>query len=809
MYSLENGNFKSHCVTALTYYELLKIILKMKKRVFAFLITAFILASLGLAIALAAEDFILTKEADSLSTCPGATILLKTVVENSGDATDFTIQQDGTAAKFTITVPTGFSLASGQKKEIFSYVTPSSTTQPGSYSLRVIATSRAISKSVSFDIAVENCRAAELSIEQIKEVCPADVAAYKATLNNAGKFTEDYTLAVVGTTKSFATLSDNQLRLNPGEQKDFFIYVTPPADKSGDFELTVTASSADGKAFASARASLRVLPCYNFDLIAEKNFFALCEASQLIVPLTLENKGTVLNSYSLSLQAPRWTALDSTLKQLSQGQKTNVNLIFAPPFSTEGNFTVLVNVESERGKVKKILPLNIRVDKCYNLFVDAAKEETTLCNLQSEQVPVSVRNTGRFSANYVAAVSGATFASLDKQTFQLQPGEDTSLILQLTPPEGNRAGVYNVKVSVTDPVSKLSVSDAVKVTTVTREECFKPSLTTSQSSVEVAKDSAAAVTLNVENIGKQEASYIIELSGNAIAFTQVNPSVLNLAAGQTDSVFLHIAPPLNIEEGNYNVEAIARVKDTGIKSSVIVNIKVLPKLKEVQPTLPEVTPVSGEVIGGVEEVEEVEGVEEAKGTSKSLFESLRQFLQRIFRIGNVTNLTEQPTGEVIEITEELPEEVIEETEVNVTKRSFLDIIRAWFKRPAENVTTAEEIEEIEEQIPTTPPIVPTVPQQPQQPGTPTTPITPITPTEQPTGEEVIEEVEVLPTEAKPLSALLTGASIKQFFSTYRYHIISAVILVIILIIIFTGYWKKIVDFFVEEETEKAERKRKS
>ena len=145
----------------------------------------------GASVSAQGQSFSIAKDTTVPRTCPGSTLLLQSTVLSSA-AQSFSLSQEGDAARFSISVPTGFILSAGGSKTLFSYVTPPSTTSPGTYRLKLFVNSASASASAEYNIVVEDCRAVSLNFEaSSKSTCPGEVASYKAILRNIGRFTED------------------------------------------------------------------------------------------------------------------------------------------------------------------------------------------------------------------------------------------------------------------------------------------------------------------------------------------------------------------------------------------------------------------------------------------------------------------------------------------------------------------------------------------------------------------------------------------------------------------------------------------
>lgn len=727
------------------------------------------------------QSVTIAKDTAAPRVCPGSTLLLQSTVLSSASAS-FSLAQEGDAARFSISVPTGFILSAGGSKTLFSYITPPSTTSPGTYRLKLLVNSASASASAEYNIVVEDCRAVSLSFEtSSKSTCPGEVTSYKAILRNIGRFTEDYSLSVDGQARGFTTLSDTSVRLLPGQEKDVYAFVNPPFDKGGVYDFTISARPASASGVTSAQARINVLPCYNYAFTSERSSYELCEAERISIPLALENKGTVANTYKMSASGPSFASLDRGLISLAQGQTAIVELLLSPQFGTEGKFPVNVNIEGTLGKEKKVLPVDVNVRKCYDAQLDIAPETITLCNTFSSRQNVLIKNNGEFNNKFTLSVSGAGFASLDREVADLPPGESVVATLALAPDEKTPAGNYDIVVRATDPVSKISSSDTLKVTTITREQCFLPGISLSQKVVEIPKDSAAAISFTVENRGREPAEYVLALSGNALQFTQINPSLVKVSPGESESVFLHIAPTLATAEGAYRITVTARLKESQVYASETIDIKVL--AAGAKPST---------------------GTGSAVRETRSFVDSIREFLKKIFRIevkgaGNNTSaasVTNQTPAQTSPPQKPPANETKETNQTSVpTSKGFLAFLRELFSsKPSQAKDNETPIKKAEEKGGKE--IVIELPDDGKGENKSAEKSSTKEATNKSLGEKSIAEG----AEGNKTSGTgLTGPATRQFFSQYAYHLVAALLLILLIILVATGAWKRIVEFFVEEE----------
>src|SRR3989344_5163969 len=223
----------------------------------------------------AAENFKAYQGENPSGLCPGTTGLITDIVENIGSYDlDFTINNAGSASSFSTTVPSGFTLKPGQKRTIYSYVSPRTTTSIVSFDLDIIANANGETELITHNFDLKNCFQYNLeAVQQSQQICPGETARFNFKL------------------------SDEQITLAKGESKDLFAYVNAGSDITGDFDFTITVKGLRGKSVQSINGKLMVNACYDYSLKSDKNYISLCEHSSQLIPIKIKNDGSVTNNY--------------------------------------------------------------------------------------------------------------------------------------------------------------------------------------------------------------------------------------------------------------------------------------------------------------------------------------------------------------------------------------------------------------------------------------------------------------------------------------------------------------------------------
>jgi uncharacterized membrane protein len=509
--------------------------------------------------------------------CPGSTGLFTDVVQNTGaEPLSFTLSTSGTASAFSTAVPMGFTLSPDQIKTIFTYISPRSTTNVGTYSLDVVATANGQSEEINHDVLVRDCYEYVLvALNEEKHACPCGTEKFDFELTNNGQYTESYTLSVEGEYTSNVVLSTNQLTLDSGESELIYAYITTACSDLGEYGFTVKATPQNSNSIRTATSTMVVDACYDFDIQTERDLVNMCEHTQETLPITVENTGSTNNEFTLDLDGPLWANLEKTTLTVAPNSVKTTNLVLNPDYGVEGSFEIEFSAEPEMGDVKAYSVFNVNVKKCHGVSVDIEKSLDRICNSLENTYNVNVRNVGEYSKEYYFNVDGPDWATLDRTSATLDVGEETQLTLTVNPPYDTSEASYMMTVQATAKDSnKVANSDILEIETVAKDQCYQAFLGMEETEVEVYYDSSATTPVVIENKGTYTTTYDLSLSGTASSFTYLNPSSVTIDAGKSEVVYLYVAPSGQIANGDYSVTVSARLGDSSILASEKVNIKV-------------------------------------------------------------------------------------------------------------------------------------------------------------------------------------------------------------------------------------------
>ncbi|MEM4713968.1 MAG: hypothetical protein QXQ79_00270 [Candidatus Nanoarchaeia archaeon] len=515
-----------------------------------------------LSLLLIPTTFALNFSSDSISLCATDTAVFVAQVINDRNVQDsYTVSLSGDGAKWAVAAPAGFTLKPNQIEPLYIYVTPSITALAGTYDVEVTVSSFAKTEKAKLSINVLDCHSGEISAEiSEQKICSAKTANYELLLKNTGKYKENFELSVSGIPKTWVEFSQNLISLNPKDSSQITLYVTPPADQTGVFKLKVTAASQNSRALATKELILNSAPCYTFTLNAEKNYIALCEGSEIKLPLSIENKGSLKNQYDLSIEGPNWVSLENSKFEIDPNSSASTNLVIHPNFGDIGTYIAKITATPKTG-VAEAQSISINSKSCYSADLKLSRENIKICPNTENILTASLTNTGEFATRFALSVKGEDFVTLEKNFIDLNANSSETINIFINPKPEN-VGKKSVEIIADSQDSaKTSISKKLNLEIAALSECYGVEALAALTKVEVMPGEPALIPIIVTNKGLENSSYDIELSGDGAQFVQINPAALTIQGKNSKTIYAYIAVPEGTQKQNYKVSISVRMSN--------------------------------------------------------------------------------------------------------------------------------------------------------------------------------------------------------------------------------------------------------
>lgn len=513
--------------------------------------------------------------------CPRETGLFTHLVSNNGDvARDYVVNLRGSASGWSTGVPGGFSLQPGMSRNIFTYVTPTQGVNPGAYGLDIEVVSPGDSMGVSHQVVVKDCYGANIvATPSSANSCPGQTLRFSVRVVNSGEYPERFALGLAGGIYESVSLSDELLMLNPGENREVFVFVEAP-EETGEYGFSVIVESESGRVRESLPIFLTVDPCYDFTLaISGNNTYSICDNSYLAVPINLRNDGTNVNSYRISVDGPEWAKVEKSDFVLQPNGARSFNLIFDPEYGVSGDHEIELQVIPESGSLKAISVFDVEVRACHSVDVEFLDEEVDACKGATNNFKALVTNNGESKRSFKLELTSPPWFSLSEsdRVLTLDAAEQKNITLTAVPTSDVPKRDYDMtlKISAVDESSVASNDkDVLDVNVKSIEDCYEPRIEVEYDDLVIYFDSSVAVPVEIRNEGLRVGEYSLFLSGNAATFANLNPTLLSVEPGKSETVYLYIAPGVDVELGDYDASIALNLKEGPLLDSKLLNIEI-------------------------------------------------------------------------------------------------------------------------------------------------------------------------------------------------------------------------------------------
>ncbi len=587
--------------------------------------------------------------------CPSTTGVFVDVIKDPSDYV--TITTGGTASSFS----TSFIY----KNEIYTYVTPKSTTPSGDYTLTIVAKSDQETSSLEHEFSVKECQDYEiLAKESSASLCPCESTEIEFEITNNGELDDTYSLSVEGKGSEYIILSENKVSVESGSTETITAFVQDTCNLLEDYEFTVVATPSIGRLTKSATSEFQVTACYDFELKTEEDFKTVCESTEDYFSITINNKGTVSNKYILDITGPSWASLENNNLEVSSNSQASTKIFLNPSYNSEGDYEIELEVLTDKGNLKATNTFATTIKACMDVLVDIKEVSDKICADSRNEYEVDIKNNGDLEQEYILEIDGPSWISLSDGRITLSSGGEETLILTASPTEAVNSLIETIGITATSTeTSEVSSKDTIEIETISTEDCYKPSIAI-QDEVSIYFDSTGMIPVTIENQGAESAKYDISTSGTATEFIQLVPlsTGLTVEPETSEILYLYLTPTTNLNIGEYELTVTAKLNDSAILATDTINIEVTSNPSDIIEDTTELEEEFPEITGGdVLDIPQGEGI--------SFFTRIKNFFASLFgwdeeeQVEDIEEILNDTTEE--EILDDL-EDIIEEDDLNIT-----------------------------------------------------------------------------------------------------------------------------------------------
>ncbi len=557
---------------------------------FTFFLTVFLLL---LPAGFAAEDFVAGMSSSALSFCTLSTVEDVLTVSNTGNLySEYKVSAHGRGSEYITILPSTFSLMPGESAElVFYYHFPAGSQD--TYDVEVlIETGFGLQKKLTKTLQAHLCNNNVLLAHNFNQsACPCLPMNYDFTIKNTGTVPETYVFSL-DEFSSYANVSANPLVLSPGEESQVQLQMNLDCSIYGTHIVYFSSHAQSSGISSSVPLLLDIDKCYDYALSTgkllentderydeaysfESSSYSVCAGDHKSLQIELDNYGYVGNNFRYTLEGPQWASLYGDTLQLDGYEKGYSFIDLNPPQGTEGEHTLVLTAQSQRGKQGEQQAITVKVNDCYGLAMEPLIREPVCLNTEQE-VAAQLSNIGLFEEEITLEIfQPKNILALRTPTLTLDAGESAEFFIDV-PPSYNFSEQYWFQLRASVANNRTEALSSVGFDPISLDECYQVFIEAQDISVLVNESWDIPFTIIHE--GSKPTTYRIDAEADAgVHFDTIN---ITLLPGERSSQLLSLSTH-NLTSGNYPVRIRAAADSIAYQHTITLSIRDSPHFLQV------------------------------------------------------------------------------------------------------------------------------------------------------------------------------------------------------------------------------------
>jgi uncharacterized membrane protein len=513
------------------------------------------------------------------------------------------------------------SLEGRQSSELFALVKPQTCyVRPGDYMIRLEIDGR---ETLNREIEVEVVKSRILELEVIPKsqgAAQCEESYFDISVKNAGQWDEEVSLSIEGLPSSWANLQSDSVSLDGGQTREIELMVKPPCrTEIREYPFTVEASLLGTDFSIKKTASLEIEDRQGIEIEASE--MVACAEKASSEEILVRNTGLLDDSLRLSIEGLDWASIQpSQLRIEAEGEET-ASIVFSGSDAEKGSYEFTVKAYSEKFDKTTMKRMEVELQECYNVTVRAVKldnknieEKPVACIERNPVYTFSIKNGAVEPVEADIRITGVD-AIISPSNTVINRGETKTVSVEIDL-SNETPGVKKFRFEASG--ENFSAKQDLEIEAL---DCYalKVDWDGLIEEIELDQDCKSKVfTAKITNQGEKGQNAEISISGPEWVYTE--PKQLALDAGQEQEAYFYIAPPFDLEEGTYTVNASIKGKERTFNRQVEIStfgFKEGPERQEPEPQEPEGTDGEEKLAVSVEAEAKVEElVEETENSAK-------------------------------------------------------------------------------------------------------------------------------------------------------------------------------------------------
>lgn len=509
-----------------------------------------------------AADFDAFTSFSGAKTCSCGVFEYKIYITNNDFlGSSFNIEADSDIEDWIVYAPSLVFIAPGETEAVTAYVNLPCG-QDGVEEVRNIIYSGDDIQVIENEITYGSCANVNIIAQDFaQEIVKCSPASFEFKVTNTGLFVETYYYGIEGF-DGIATLNKNPSILLPKESDTIYLNLEEVCESQ---ELEFFAKASRNKITGSVPLYIDVLEIALFNSTFPDTVQS-CLDARAQYTLQVNNLADFEETYKLKSDKSFITFSEAEFT-LAPGETGLVTVFIDMPGTTptQKDFNIWVNSENSG---RQILSSTAVAQDCGLLAVDIPKNISVLA-CGTETYPITVNNHGETSS-ILFTLDAPEWVTLEgAENLQLAFGEEMSVDIVISPP-CDESGEFDISIDASHQVSGRTITEYAAFDVMNKSSYFELVYLTQETFVNDYEDEA--IMIDVKNNGHKNTSYNFTLEGpDWLSLITEN---LQIAPGETSSIFLNISPSENVSEDVYNFTISAREMRSGSEYKALYKVRV-------------------------------------------------------------------------------------------------------------------------------------------------------------------------------------------------------------------------------------------
>lgn len=402
------------------------------------------------------------------------------------------------------------------------------------------------------------------------EVCAGSFVVVSNVITGAG----NYNIITSGTASSFTKYTvPSEFSIVEGS-KTVSSYVKPISTTPvGKYELIVKVGS--GGEIKESLQEVIVKDCHLTTLVSKDQITCPCEKASF--PLTITNQGEFDEIYDIDVnyikgQIVKGVSLSNSTLSLEPKQTEEIFAYVDAPCDIIGDYELIFEAKAKTSTAKATAKAILSIKPCYEYTLSIPKSNYEICENEELTIPLIIKNQGTSNNNYKINLYAPKWAILEKKELLVNAGQEITINILVSPP-------YKTDGNFTVKAETLTDYGAVKKsveTNINVKKCYGVLVDIEKEEDKICNGMDKSYKVNIKNTGKSQNTYDININ---IPWATTSQDKITLESDAEKQLTLVVAPPIGTIAKTYSIDIIASDPISKEGNNDIINIEAITKEK--------------------------------------------------------------------------------------------------------------------------------------------------------------------------------------------------------------------------------------